>query len=106
MEYLDGGAFYSKYECKTALAALGMNPATYINVAMSYTLAKLLIKKVSAMFGGVAGWAVGTILAYAGSQIITFGSALARGALNKGVDISWNWNIFRESIGVSYSVRY
>jgi len=68
MEYVEGGAFYSKYECKTVLAALGMNPAIYINVAMSYTLAQLLIKKVATMFGGVAGWAVGTILAYAGSQ--------------------------------------
>lgn len=106
MEYLDGGQFYSKNDCRLALAALAINPSTYLNIAMSYTLAKLLINKVSAMFGGVAGWAVGVVLTYAGSQIITFGAALCRGAINRGVDISWNWNIFKDSLGVVYSVRY
>ena len=106
MMYLEGGAFYSKTQCLNVLGAVGVNPGTYITVAMSYTLAKIVIKKAAACFGGLAGWAVGTILAYAGSQIITFGKALARGAVNKGVNISWNWNIKRDSIGVTYSVKY
>ena len=105
MEYVDGGAYYSKRDCQIVFGALAINPATYIGGAMSYTLATLFIKKVSAMFGGLAGWGVGLILSYAGSQIITFGTVLARGALNRGVDVSWNWNFFKDSIGISYSVR-
>ena len=105
MEYLEGGAYYSKAQCTKALATLALSPYTIIAGALLYTTAKLLVKKVSAMFGGIAGWAVGAVLAYAGSQIIEFGVALARGALNNGVDVFWNWNIFRDSIGVQYSVR-
>ena len=105
MEYLDGGVYYSKNQCEMALAVLCLNPNTIIAGALLYTTAKLLVKKVSALFGGVAGFLVGTVLSYAGAQIILFGTALARGALNNGVDITWNWNIFKDSIGISYSVK-
>ncbi|MFM1525212.1 hypothetical protein [Helcococcus bovis] len=100
-----GGEFITKSECARGLGLLGISPGTYIAMAGSYVLAKKLIGYVSNI-SGIAGKIVGIILSWAAGQVINFGLALARGAINRGVDVYWNWNIFREPIGVGYSVKY
>jgi len=106
MMYLEGGKFISKSKCIEGLAVIGMSPNTYIAAALTYTLAKCLIRKVCTALGVVAGAVVGCILGWAAGQVILFGKSLARGALNKGVDITWNMNPFKACIGVNASVRY
>ena len=106
MTYTEGGKFISKSKCIEGLAVIGMSPSTYITAALTYTLAKCLIKKVCIALGGAAGAVVSFILGWAATQVINFGKALARGALNKGVDITWNMNPFKACIGVNATVRY
>ena len=106
MTYLEGGSshFFSRQACRDGLAAIGMRPETFIAAALTFALARTMIKRVS-MVSGLLGSVVTLILGWAAGQVIEFGRAIARGALNNGVDVWWNWNIFREPIGVNYSVR-
>lgn len=105
MTYLEGGShFISRTACRDGLAAVGMRPETFIAAALTFALAKTLITRAAAV-SGLLGGVVGVVLGWAASQVIQFGTAVARGALNNGVDVWWNWNIFKEPIGVTYSVR-
>lgn len=108
MTYVEGGAskFISKGKCIDGLAMIGINsPQLAIAGALTYTLAKCLIRKV-ATIGGLAAKVVAFVLTWAASQVVAFGVALARGAINRGVTIGWNWNPFRDPIGVVANVRY
>lgn len=46
MTYMEGGRFVSKSQCVMGLAGIGMSPSTYISAALTFTLAKCLIRKV------------------------------------------------------------
>lgn len=105
MTYVEGGKYISKSDCINGLCAIGMNPSTFIAATLTFTLAKKLIQKISSTLGGFFGWVVGLVLGWAGSQLIAFGVGLARGALNKGVDVTWNWNIFTGPVGIECAVR-
>ncbi|MDE5777977.1 MAG: hypothetical protein K2I10_05655 [Lachnospiraceae bacterium] len=108
MTYVEGGAskFLSKGKCIDALVAIGINsPQLAIAGALTYTLAKCLIRKISTI-AGLAAKVVTFILTWAAGQVVAFGVALARGALNRGVTVGWNWNPFRDPIGVTASVKY
>lgn len=108
MIYVEGGAskFFSKSQCKQGLATIGINsPQLAIAGALTYTMAKCLIRKVSAL-GGLMTKVVTFVLTWAASQVVAFGVALARGAINRGVTIGWNMNPFRDVVGVTASVRY
>ena len=108
MSYVEGGAtkFFSKGKCIDSLVMIGINsPQLAIAGALTFTLATCLIRKV-ATFCGLAAKVVATILSWAASQVVAFGVALARGAINKGVTIGWNWNPLREPIGITASVKY
>ena len=90
MTYLEGGkeiANLSKKQCINGLCAIGLSPQVAIAGALTYTLAKCLIT-----------WAAG--------QVIAFGKGLARGALNNGVRVSWNWNPFKEAVGIGITEKY
>ena len=87
MSYVEGGAL------------------SKVDKALTYTLAKCLINKVS-KFGGLATAVVAGILTWAAGQVIAFGKGLARGALNNGVRVSWNWNPFKEAVGIGITVKY
>lgn len=105
MYYVEGGKYLSKNQCINGLATIGINsPQLAIAGALSFTMAKMLIRKIAA-FAGIAAKVVTFILSWAAGQIVNLGVAIARGALNRGVDIYWNWNLFKEPIGVGYSVR-
>ena len=87
MTYLEGGkeiANLSKKQCINGLCAIGLSPQVAIAGALTYTLAKCLINKVS-KFGGLATAVVAGILTWAAGQVIAFGKGLARGALNNAV---------------------
>ena len=108
MTYLEGGkeiANLSKKQCINGLCAIGLSPQVAIAGALTYTLAKCLINKVS-KFGGLATAVVAGILTWAAGQVIAFGKGLARGALNNGVRVSWNWNPFKEAVGIGITVKY
>ena len=106
MTYVEGGKTLTKKQCLNGLAMIGINsPQLAIAGALTFTLAKCLIRKVACL-GGIATAVVGAILTWAAGQIITLGRAIARGAINKGVSITWNWNIFKNPVGINYSVRY
>ena len=108
MTYLEGGkeiANLSKKQCINGLCAIGLSPQVAIAGALTYTLAKCLINKVS-KFGGLATAVVAGILTWAAGQVIAFGKGLARGALNNGVRGSWNWNPFKEAVGIGITVKY
>ena len=95
----------SKKQCINGLCAIGLSPQVAIAGALTYTLAKCLINKVS-KFGGLATAVVAGILTWAAGQVIAFGKGLARGALNNGVRVSWNWNPFKEAVGIGITVKY
>jgi hypothetical protein len=108
MMYVDGGAskFFTKGQCIDSLVAIGINsPQLAIAGALTFTLAKCLIRKVAAI-GGLATAIVTFVLSWAASQVVNFGLALARGAINKGATIGWNMNPFKNVIGVTCSIRY
>ena len=108
MTYIEGGAskFISKSKCIDGLASVGINcPSVAIAGALTYTLAKCLIRKISTLCG-LAAKVVTFVLTWAAGQVISFGVALARGAINKGVTVGWNWNPFRDAIGVTADVHY
>lgn len=77
---------------RDVLAAVAINPGSYMLAATSYTAAVSAVKWVSKRFGGVFGWIAGTVLGILGAQVIQFGKALAYTALYGGRDISWSWN--------------
>ena len=105
MTYLEGGAkTLTKNQCIDGLVAVGIStPQAAIAGALTYAVAKTLINKVASICG-LAAKVVTVILSWAASQVVNFGVAIARGALNNGVSIYWNMNIFKEPIGVGYSV--
>lgn len=105
MTYLDGGVFVSKNKCIEGLAYAGLNPYTVIAIALTYALAKKLINAVKKV-GGLATWAVSTILSFAASQVIAAAVGLAKGAIHHGVDITWQWNpLGKGSWGVNTNVH-
>lgn len=105
MTYVEGGKTMTKNQCIDALVAIGIaSPQLAIAGALTFMLAKVLIGKI-ANFAGIAAKVVTVILSWAASQIVNFGVAIARGALNRGVNVYWNWNVFKEPVGVCYSVR-
>ena len=103
MMYLDGGAYLSSSQCKNLVASLGMNPYTFISMAIGVSIATKLIKK-AAKFGSFWGWCAGAVVSWAGGQVLTFARGIARGIAYKGVNIYWNWDWFASGIG--YSVKY
>lgn len=108
MTYVEGGAskFVSKSNCIDGLAGIGISsPYLALTGALCYTMAKMLIRKISKI-AGLAATIVSFVLTWAVGQVVAFGVALARGAINKGVYIGWNWNPLREPIGVTATVRY
>lgn len=106
MTYTEGGTtVMSKSQCCDGLAKIGIaSPQIAIAGALTYTLATKLINKVATV-AGVAAKVISLVLSWAVGQVVQLGVAIARGALNKGVSIWWNWNVFKEPIGVNYSVR-
>ncbi len=107
MSYTEGGEakYLSKQQCINGLISVGINsPQAAIAGALTFTLAKLFIKKVAA-FCGVAAVVVSTILSWAATQVVNFGISVARGAINNGVTISWNWNPLRDPIGINATVH-
>lgn len=99
MMYLDGGAYLSNSQCKNLVAAIGMNPYSFITAALTVTIATKIVK-VAGKYGGFWGWCASAVVGWLGNQVLTF----ARGIANKGVDIYWNWDWFASGIG--YKVRY
>ncbi len=108
MCYTEGGgeiASMSKSQCIDALVKVGISsPQVAIAGALTYTLAACMVRKLSTICG-LAAKVVTTILSWAAGQVVQLGVAVARGAMNKGVDIYWNWNVLKEPVGVGYSVR-
>lgn len=108
MCYTEGGvdiASMSKSQCIDALCQIGINsPQVAIAGALTYTLAACMVRKLSTICG-LAAKVISTILTWAAGQVVQLGVAIARGALNRGVDIYWNWNVFQEPVGVGYNVR-
>lgn len=108
MCYTEGGAQISsmtKSQCIDALTMAGISsPEIVLAGALTFTLAKTLVAKL-ALAGGIASVVVEAILAWGAGQIVELGYAVARGALNNGVDIYWNWNPLTGDIGVGYNLR-
>ena len=108
MCYTEGGAEISsmtKDQCIDALAMAGIaSPEIVISGALTFTLAKVLVGKL-ALAGGLASKVVEAILAWGASQVVALGVAVARGAMNNGVDIYWNWDITKGAVGVGYTVK-
>ena len=105
MMYLDGGEYISRSSCRGIMCAIGISPSTYIASVLGYTLAVKLIKKATSYCGWM-GKIASVVLGYATSQIIAFDSAIARGAIHKGVSVGWNWNIFNAPVGITTNVHY
>ncbi len=104
MMYLEGGYFVSKTDCINGIAAAGMNPSTFINAALTVALVSKAVRWVATKFGGIWGVVAGMLASWAGSQVVALGLGLGRGALNKGVDIVFNLNPFKDPIGVNCTV--
>ena len=105
MTYVEGGAekTMTKNQCIDGLVAVGISsPQVAIAGALTYTMAKMVINKVATLCGLVAK-VVTVILSWAAGQVIQLGYAVARGALNNGVKIWWNWNLIKEPIGINYN---
>lgn len=103
MMYLDGGAYLSNSQCKKIVAAIGMNPYSFITAALSVTIATKIVKQ-AGKYGGFWGWCAGAVVGWLGSQVLTFARGIARGIAHKGVDMYWDWDWFASGIG--YKVRY
>lgn len=106
MMYVEGGAYISKTNCINGLAAAGItSPSIAIAGCVAAIAAKKFVKA-ALKFGGVAGWVASAICGWAASQIIAFVAGVARGAIHKGVYVTWNSNIFKGPIGVNCTVRF
>lgn len=93
MTYTDGGTFLSKSKCRDIICGLGMNPSTFVAVALTVALATKLVNKITRYCGALAS-VVSWCLRYAGACVLNLARAVGGGAVCKGVDISWSWNPF------------
>lgn len=106
MRYVEGGKMISKSACKAVFLSLAINPTAVVAGAFTaYVIAQKIIT-FSSTVGGLLGVGIYGLGSWAAGQLLILTVGLARGAINKGVDVTFNINILKKQFGVNCSVKY
>ena len=94
----------SKNSCIAAITFAGLTPSTWLNACNYISYVSKAVSKIKALYGTVWAGVAAVLASWAGTKVADLGRGLYYGAMNNGVDYTFNLNPIKEPIGANWTI--